>query len=531
MRKQKSGRYENEKKVRTVKDGCLAKYLRISDDDEDISEEKRESNSIVNQRRLLDCFIAKDKELSEYPSKEFIDDGVSGVSFNRPGIQRLLDEVRRNKITCIIVKDLSRFGRDYIEVGDYIEQIFPFLGVRFISVSDHFDSSKNSAGLEIGFKNLIHDLYSRDLSRKVKSVKAMMQKRGEYSGGDVPYGYVRNEGEGAPYIPDPVSADVVKKIFELAADGISTTKIANKLNTDGVLIPGEYKNSCTGNNYQLKNEKRRLWTASQVCLIIRNEVYIGTFVGRKLSTVMPRKTKKNDESEYLKIENHHDKLVETELFQKAQSVVRNSRKRTAYKKEEQPSPLKGKIKCGWCGYAMSLRCTTNGKYYYCRMGDSCGSHIQIERESLENMVRHTLQKLAEIYCEQEKRNQDKNLRTLDLLSKLKEKIRLLEIQVDYCKTSRLDLYHQWKDGKLEKSEYLQRKDELTRKETEYREELNTEKEKLETLNRAKQMRDSSSVPALITEKIELTKELADELIERVEVYGADRVEIIWKFKL
>ena len=120
---------------------------------------------------------------------------------------------------------------------------------------------------------------------------------------------------------------------------------------------------------------------------------------------------------------------------------------------------------------------------------------------------------------------------MDLLSKLKEKIRLLEIQVDYCKTSRLDLYHQWKDGKLEKSEYLQRKDELTRKETEYREELNTEKEKLETLNRAKQIRDSSSVPALITEKIELTKELADELIERVEVYGADRVEIIWKFKL
>ena len=233
----------------------------------------------------------------------------------------------------------------------------------------------------------------------------------------------------------------------------------------------------------------------------------------------------------MKIEDHHDRLVETELFQKAQSVVRNSRKRTAYKKEEQPSPLKGKIKCGWCGYAMSLRCTTNRKYFYCRMGDSCGSHIQIERESLENMVRHTLQKLAEIYCEQEKKNQKDNLHILELTSKLKEQVRLLEIQADYCKTSRLDLYHQWKDRKLEKSGYLQRKDELTRKETEYREELNTEKEKLEILNRAMQIRDSSSVPALITEKIELTKELADELIERVEVYGTDRVEIIWKFKL
>lgn len=514
-----------------VKDGYLAKYLRVSDDDEDISEAKRESNSIVNQRRMLDCFIAKDKELSTYPSKEFVDDGVSGVNFNRPGIQQLLNEVRKNKIICIVVKDLSRFGRNYIEVGDYIEQIFPFLGVRFIAVSDNFDSTKNSVGLEIGFKNLMHDLYSRDLSRKIKSVKALMQKRGAYSGGDVPYGYIRNEGEGTPYIPDPVSANIVKKIFALAAEGTTTTKIADKLNTEGALIPGEYKNSCTGNNYQLKNEKRRLWTASQVSLIIKNEVYIGTFIGRKLSTVTPRKVKKNNESEYLKIENHHEKLVEEDLFQKAQAVIRISKKRTTYKKEEHPSPLKGKIKCGWCGYAMSLRHTKKRKYYYCRMGDSCGSHTQIDQEPLENMVQHTLQKLSETYCEQERANQNENMQILKLISKLKEQIRFLEIQADYCKTSRLELYYQWKKGTLEKSEYFLKKDGLTRKEAGYHEELDAEKEKLENLSRAKQINDLDITSTLFTEKIELTKELVDELMERVEVYSDNRVEILWKFKL
>ena len=171
-------------------DGYVAKYLRISDDDVDVGKGKDESGSISNQRGVLQYFISNHEELSKYPVKEFLDDGYSGVNFNRPGVQNLLKEVKENKVACIVVKDLSRFGRNYIEVGDYIEQIFPFLGVRFIAVSDNYDSFKNSGGIEIGFKNLIHDMYSRDLSKKIKSVKRMHQEKGTYIGGDVPYGYV-----------------------------------------------------------------------------------------------------------------------------------------------------------------------------------------------------------------------------------------------------------------------------------------------------------------------------------------------------
>lgn len=470
-----------------MSESYLAKYLRVSDDDEDIGEGKQESNSIVNQRKLLDCFIMKDEELSKYPVKEFVDDGVSGVTFQRPGVQHMLSEVREGKIGCIIVKDLSRFGRNYIETGDYIEQIFPFLGVRFISVSDSFDSLKNSAGLEIGFKNLMHDLYSRDLSRKVKSVKTLMQKKGAYSGGDVPYGYIRNKGEGASYVPDSEAAEVVKKIFFLAAEGNTTTKIADRLNAEGIPIPGEYKNRRTNNNYQLKNEKRRLWSTSQVGLIIQNEVYIGTFVGRKLSTIRPREVKKNDKSEYVKIENHHERLVGEQQFKKAQAAIRVCKKRRKYQKEEYPSALKGKVKCGCCGYGMSLKRAPKRQYYYCRMGYSCGSRTQIEKDLLETIIKKILQKLAEAYREREKEYQSEKLRILAVISKMKEQKRRLEINADHCKSSRVELYYQWKEGRLETADYVSKKDELTKREAEYLTELESLKQQLIDTGFSKEM--------------------------------------------
>lgn len=514
-----------------MSESYLAKYLRVSDDDEDIGEGKQESNSIVNQRELLDCFIMKDEELSKYPVREFVDDGVSGVTFQRPGVQHMLSEVREGKIGCIIVKDLSRFGRNYIETGDYIEQIFPFLGVRFISVSDCFDSSKNPAGLEIGFKNLMHDLYSRDLSRKVKSVKTLMQTKGAYSGGDVPYGYIRNKGAGASYVPDPEAAEVVKKIFFLAAEGNTTTKIADRVNAEGILIPGEYKNYRTNNNYQLTNEKRRLWCASQVGLIIQNEVYIGTFVGRKLSTIRPREVKKNDKSEYVKIENHHERLVEEQQFKKAQAAIRVRKKRRKYQKEEYPSALKGKVKCGCCGYGMSLKRTPKRQYYYCRMGDSCGSRTQIEKDLLETIIKKILQKLAEAYQEREKEYQSENLRILVAISKMKEQKRRLEINADHCKSSRLELYYQWKEGRLETADYVSKKDELTQREAEYLTELESLKQQLIDTGFSKEMSRQEQELAMFTGIQELTKELVDELIERIEVYSDNRVEIRWKFKL
>ena len=455
------------------------------------------------------------------------------------GKDTLLKEVKEKKIVCIIVKDLSRFGRNYIEVGDYIEQIFPFLGVRFIAVADNFDSFKNPAGLDIGFRNLMHDLYSRDLSKKIKSVKKLMQERGGYLGGDVPYGYMRGNiltSENArqymkseAYVPDPEAAQIVRTIFRYAADGNTSLQIAGKLNRDEIPTPGVYKNKKVNANYEFKNEKSNLWNASQVGIIIRNEVYIGTFMGRKLSTVRPRETKKNEESEYIKIEGHHESLVTEELFWEAQKAIRERGKRKPYKKEENPSPLKGKVKCGCCGYSMSLKHTVKRKYYYCRMGSGCGSYLKIGLEPLENAVWSVLQKLAETYREESEAHQSKKMQILSAVSKMKERKRVLEMQAEHCKASRLELYYQWKNGKLTQEGYVAGKEELTKKEADSKRELDELERQIQKTATMQEALEEKAEMAAILAADGLTKDLVDELIERVEVYGEDRIEIRWKF--
>ena len=463
--------------------------------------------------------------------KEFVDEGISGVNFHRPGVQRLLKEVREGKIFCIVVKDLSRFGRNYIEVGDYIEQIFPFLDVRFIAVSDHFDSSQNVAGLDIGFKNLIHDLYSRDLSRKVKSAVAIMQKRGMYNGGGVPFGYKLSEGSNMPFIPDQEAAETVKKIFALAGSGNTTTMIAGILNEEGVPTPGVYKKQHMGIHYKIKNEKRALWTASRINSIIRDEVYRGTYVGHKSSTIKPGVVKSNDRSEYIKIENHHERLIEEDLFWKAQEII-VSKPRKATNNCDSPkqiSVLKGKVKCGCCGYNMNINRVVKVPYYYCRMGKGCGSYTKIKVELLETTVWDVLQKLMKVYQEQEILQQNERVQVLSAIAKAQEEKRALEIKMEHCKVSRLELYHQWKENLHTKEEYIVRKEELTIREMEYREKLELLNQCLAENISVQEKADQKKGLAILAEAKGLTKGLVDELIEGVEIYGDGRIEIKWCF--
>lgn len=510
-------------------DRYVAEYLRISDDDEDIGGKKLESESIGNQRKVLEDYRKNHEKLAGLPVKEFLDDGFSGVNFNRPGVQRLLKEVRENRIACILVKDLSRFGRNYIEAGDYIEQIFPFMGVRFISVSDHYDSFQSPIGIEIGFKNLIHDLYSRDLSRKVKSVKELYQKQGRYSGGDVPYGYQKDDGRGVLYSPDPEAAEIVRKIFHLSADGITPIKIAGILSSESVPTPGAYKNQRTKQNYILRNQKSNLWTSTQVREILQNEVYIGTYVCHKLTSIKPREMRRNDRSEYRKIEKHHEPLVDQELFQAAQGAIQLRGKRKIYRKEEDPHMLKGKVKCGCCGYGM-LRRGKHVDIYYCHMGDACGSHMKIQTCILEKAVTDIWRKMQEVIREEFKEHDNKKRQGIMELSRIREEKRLLEIRSGYCRTGRLELYHQWKEEQITKEEYALKREEFMKQETECRKKLAD----LETGMLDKESDGNRSV-LTVTEDADsmflaLTREMVDRLIERIEVYGEDRIEIIWRFR-
>ncbi len=222
----------------------IAEYLRISDEDADMGQAaKTESDSIANQRNLLTEFISRMPEFDGADVIEFCDDGWSGKNFDRPAVREMLGQARQGKIQCIVVKDLSRFGRDYLEVGNYISRVFPFLGIRFIAVNDGFDSIRPAAmdSLETSFKTLLYDIYSRDLSRKVRSAKKMKAEKGEFLSPFAPYGYVKDQERKNHLVPDPDTADTVRRIFQMAADGQTTEKIARTLNLGRVPTPMQQK--------------------------------------------------------------------------------------------------------------------------------------------------------------------------------------------------------------------------------------------------------------------------------------------------
>ncbi len=378
--------YQLNEEIQVFPDKYIAIYLRVSDEDKGVGALKGESDSIANQRSLIYNFIHTHRELSGYPVREFLDDGSTGVTFRRSGIQKLLTEVERNHIFCVVVKDLSRFGRDYIESGMYLEQFFPLMGVRFLSISDAYDSLDNPAGIEIGFKNLIYDCYSRDLSKKIRAVKLLQQKNGCYSGGDVPYGYRKRIDGQEGLQPDPETAGNITTIFSLAADGCSPSAIAGYLNQQKLPTPGAYKKQSAKRKYQLKNKKSNLWTSLQVRIILQNETYLGTYLCHKSIVGRPRERRKLEASEYMRFENAHPALISREVFEAAQHVIKYYEKRGSYRKKASAHPLSGKIKCGHCGYSVRLGGKTPNLYFRCRMGESCGSGIRVNAQVLEEVI-------------------------------------------------------------------------------------------------------------------------------------------------
>lgn len=254
-------------------------YLRLSREDGDVAEgSKLVSNSITNQKALIMDFLKSHPEIKIH--SVYADDGYSGVNFDRPDFQRMIGDIRSGVINCVIVKDLSRFGRNYIEVGRYIEKIFPMLGVRFIAITDNYDSAamEGSYGndMVVPFKNLINDAYCRDISIKIRSHLEMKRKKGEYIGAFAVYGYLKDEANKNQLVIDEYAAGVVRDIFAMKMCGLSQQAIADKLNHDGILSPMEYKKSIGINlETSFKKKVQAKWSYNAVLRILKNEVYTG----------------------------------------------------------------------------------------------------------------------------------------------------------------------------------------------------------------------------------------------------------------
>lgn len=338
----------------------VALYLRLSSEDTD---GKSESESISNQRNLLHHYIHNTPDLCGADVVEFCDDGWSGKNFDRPAVKKLLEQTKMGEIQCIVVKDLSRFGRDYITVGNYITRVFPFLNVRFIAVNDHFDSSRREDiySLDTSFRALIYDMYSRDASKKVKTAKERLARKGVNINPVAPFGYVKDPNDKHKLIPDPNTAGVVRRIFSLVADGNSIEATARILNNEETQPPSQSKK---GTSSEHANWGNKCWNTGAIYRILRDRQYIGCFVyGKRVRPqIGARQQLTTDFEDRIVVENCHEPLVSNDLFEAVQ-------KRLGEQKHEKHSmhgyPLSKKVICGVCGYAIVPH-GHKERYYLCQ---------------------------------------------------------------------------------------------------------------------------------------------------------------------
>ncbi|MBE6667474.1 MAG: recombinase [Ruminococcaceae bacterium] len=277
-------------------------YMRLSKDDG-----QRESSGIESQRFLLRDFAKRENiEIID----EYVDDGYSGTRYDRPAFERMLSDIENKKINTVIVKDLSRLGRNYIVTGELTEIYFPEHFVRLISINDGYDSNLGNDDMA-PFRHVVNEMYARDISRKIRSALYAKMKEGQYIGSFAPYGYKKSKKNKNVLVIDTVAAEVVKKIFQMKADGYTTKEIAKKLNDEKTLVPLDYRNALLG-----KEISRLSWTQSGVCKILRNQIYLGhTLQGKSIKpSIKSNKVCSRERTRWIIVENTHEAIVSQELF-------------------------------------------------------------------------------------------------------------------------------------------------------------------------------------------------------------------------
>ena len=337
-----------------------ALYIRLSKEDEN----EGPSESVTNQKSLLDEFV-KNNRLSVYDV--YIDDGYSGTNFDRPAFQRMIGDIEAGKVNMVITKDLSRLGRDYIMTGHYMERYFPEKRVRYISLLDGIDTGVESTANDITpFRAIMNDMYAKDISRKIKSVKRDKQRKGQFIGGKPVYGYRMHPTEKNKIVVDEGAAVVVRRIFAMALEGVSCRKIATQLNEEGVPTPAAYAGLTVPN----PGPYTGLWSSERISEMLQNETYIGNMVqGRTIKiSYKSRKYLKQDRENWVVVEGTHEPLVDNETFQKVRMLV-NSRRHTRSRTYD--FLLKGLIFCHECGYPLAVLNRKNAAgedvlYFVCR---------------------------------------------------------------------------------------------------------------------------------------------------------------------
>lgn len=520
----------------------VAIYLRLSKEDGNFSSNgKFESNSINSQREIIMNYLKEHPEMEIYD--EYKDDGKTGTNFERSEFQRMYDDIKSGKVNCIIVKDLSRFGRDYIDCGRYIEKEFPSMNVRFIAINDGFDNFKaqSTDNIVLPFKNLINDSYSRDISIKIRSNLEIKRKQGEFISSFAVYGYKKHPDNKNQLIVDEYAAEVVKLIYKLKMDGLSPQSIADRLNNQGILSPMEYKKS-NGDKLKttFKKKNHSLWSHVAVRRILSNEIYTGVMVQGKRTThnykIKVQVHKKSED--WVRVENTHEAIISKKEFEDVKQLLLEDTR--AFSANEAVHPFSGRIFCGDCGASAVRKTTKSGDktyvYYVCCANKEdkniCTKH-SIREDFLNEAVLTTIQKhilllldmktalskVEDVSWEQEE------------LEKISTNIFIQEEIIKKNNELRASLYEDLKDGIISKEDYETLKVGMN-------ERIANAKKAIAELNKSK-----INIEAGISEhqcwleqfaKFKnvnlITREVIVSLVEKIYIYEENEVEVVFNYR-
>ena len=438
------------------------------------------SASIINQISYIENYA---KSIGVVVSKNYIDDGYSGINYERPAFEEMVEDIKKGRIQVVITKDFSRLGREYIETGYYITKFFPENNIRYIAINDSYDSDSTDemySDIMIGFKSIMNDKYIKEVSVKVKEIKRMQTKQGNYMGFIAPYGYIKEyEDNKATLRIDEESSKIVKRIFYEMANGISAKEIAKRLNHEKILSPMQYMKMTKARNKKYYDE----WSDKIVYRIIRNCTYTGDNIIRK--SVKPNYKQKKRIWVRIRdrkiMENTHPAIISQELFEKANSNIKYINK-NENRIKNYPGILNGVVVCGECGRSMNVtaRIRDSGNihyHFYCANKNKtyakCANTKTIADSILQQIVYDTLKEIIDKFVDR-KKVMDKVSDSIIKKDEIKKKIKNIETNIEYYNNRIRSLYIQKTKDEISLEQFMEKKDSESKK----KENLERELEKL-----------------------------------------------------
>lgn len=517
-------------------------YARISVE----TERKREADTIGNQLQLLKDYVSEHSDLAVFDI--YSDDDISGTDFVRPEFSRMMNDLRDGKIDCIIVKDLSRLGRNYLESGEYIEMVFPFFRCRFISVTDRFDTKYQQADISVQLKNMANEMYAKDISRKICSTMRTIQDQGKFAGSRAPYGYRLDPADKHHLIIDEETAPIVKQLFELLAEGNTVHFVATTMNANGIPSPGRllYERGIASTDH-FKNSK---WYMQTVRRILQDEIYLGWMVSGKFRSTYHSTGKKGSQpvprEEWIVTKGTHEPIVTEELFNKVQEYfvrMKEEHGQTAVynSKSKKASIFKGHLRCGECGQAMFLRNKhSHGKvtaWYYCALHENYNSSYcvkkAVKKQDVEDIALKLIRTQIKLFTDAREMiialNKKESSKTKHRI--YSDQIRNVKKQIEKYMSLKASLYEDFANGVLSQGDYISMGQEYAQKADELRIFLAELEKEAQKYSQTYAMNGSW---AQIIEQYQnaetLTEEMIDAFIDEMILYNNGHVEVKFRFK-